>query len=132
MVVAEIELYKILKTKFTEEESEAIVASFEQKGNNSFELRKNEFATKEDIANLRLATKEDIAKLSSSTKEDIAKLELNMANLRTELLTKIAESNQKLEVKIAETKAEIIRWNFIFWIGQLATFIAIAKFFFHQ
>jgi len=40
----------------------------------------------------------------------------------------ISETNQK----IAETKAELIKWMFIFWIGQLASFIAIAKFFFKQ
>lgn len=38
----------------------------------------------------------------------------------------------RLDIKIAETKAEIIKWMFIFWIGQLASFIAIAKFLFHQ
>ena len=34
--------------------------------------------------------------------------------------------------EIAETKADLIKWMFIFWIGQLASFIAIAKFIFHQ
>ena len=33
---------------------------------------------------------------------------------------------------IANAKAEMIKWMFIFWIGQLASFIAIAKLFFHQ
>ena len=40
----------------------------------------------------------------------------------------LAETNQR----ISETKAELIKWMFIFWIGQLASFIAIAKFFFKQ
>ena len=31
---------------------------------------------------------------------------------------------------LAENKAELIKWMFIFWIGQLASFIAITKFFF--
>ncbi len=39
---------------------------------------------------------------------------------------------RKLEIKMADTKADIIKWMFIFWIGQLASFIAIAKFIFHQ
>jgi hypothetical protein len=33
---------------------------------------------------------------------------------------------------LANVKAEIIKWMFIFWIGQLASFIGIAKFIFHQ
>jgi DUF438 domain-containing protein len=51
-------------------------------------------------------------------------------NKRDTLATK--EDLARLETKIAETKAEIIKWMFIFWIGQLASFIAIAKLFFHQ
>jgi hypothetical protein len=38
----------------------------------------------------------------------------------------------EIEAKIAESKADVIKWMFIFWIGQLASFIAIAKFIFHQ
>ena len=34
----------------------------------------------------------------------------------------------KLETKIAESKADIIKWLFIFWIGELASVIAIVKF----
>ena len=95
MVVAEIELFKVLKTKFSEQEAEAIIAGFEQKVVSRFDERKNEFATKEDIGKL---------------KEDIGKVEL----------------------KIVETKAEIVKRMFIFWLGQFATFIAIAKFFFNK
>ena len=87
-MVAEIELYKILKTKFTESEAESIVASIEQKVHNSFDERKSDFATKEDIAKLE----------------------------------------GKLETKIAESKADIIKWMFLFWIGQLASVVAIIKF----
>jgi hypothetical protein len=47
-----------------------------------------------------------------------------------EIATK--QDMQRLEVKIAETRADLIKWMFIFWIGQLASLIAIAKFFFHQ
>jgi len=51
-----------------------------------------------------------------ATKEDISKLEL-----------KISENN----IKIAEVRADLIKWMFLFWIGQLASIIAIVKFFFH-
>ena len=44
-----------------------------------------------------------------ATKEDIA-------NLRTDLKTDIANN-----------KAEIIKWMFIFWVGQMAATIAIIK-----
>ena len=31
----------------------------------------------------------------------------------------------KLEVKLSETKSEIIKWMFIFWVGQIAVTLAI-------
>ena len=40
-----------------------------------------------------------------ATKVDIAELKVEMSNL---------------EVKIADSKAEMIKWMFIFWIGQVA------------
>ena len=33
--------------------------------------------------------------------------------------------------RIEGVRSELIKWMFLFWIGQLASFIAIAKFFFH-
>jgi len=33
---------------------------------------------------------------------------------------------------LANTKLEVIKWMFIFWVGQLAAMIAIAKLFFHS
>ncbi len=48
-----------------------------------------------------------------ATKQDINALRIEMGELKTEM---------------ANHKAEIIKWMFIFWIGQLAAMIAIAEF----
>ena len=48
-----------------------------------------------------LATKEDVANLRAAIKEDIANL-----------------------------RADIIKWMFLFWIGQLASLLAILQIFF--
>ncbi len=88
MLVAEIELYKVLKTKFSENEAEKIVASLDLKIQSKFEEKKGDFATKEDLANLK--------------------------------------------VEMERGFKDQLKWMFIFWIGQLASFIAIAKFIFHQ
>jgi len=50
-----------------------------------------------------LATKEDVANLRAATKEDIANL-----------------------------RADIIKWMFLFWIGQLASLLAILQIFFKR
>ena len=38
------------------------------------------------------------------------------------------EDVNKLKIEIANTRADLIKWMFIFWVGQLAAFIAIAIF----
>ncbi|MCF6148100.1 MAG: hypothetical protein E3K37_05520 [Candidatus Kuenenia sp.] len=49
------------------------------------------------------------------------KIDTNIANLRMELKS-----------DIANTKAELIKWMFIFWIGQVATIIGILFIFFKK
>ncbi|WP_353684527.1 hypothetical protein V4D30_01685 [Thermodesulfovibrio sp. 3907-1M] len=63
-----------------------------------------EFERKKDI----LATKQDIAELRSATKQDIA----------------------ELEVKIERVRADLIKWMFIFWAGQIGALTAILALFF--
>ena len=46
---------------------------------------------------------------------------------RGDLKLEIAELRVVLEVKMAQMETWIIRWMFIFWIGQIATVIAIMK-----
>lgn len=54
-----------------------------------------------------LATKDDVAVV----REDMAKLESN------------------LSTKIAESKADNVKWMFIFWIGQVAAMLALIMLF---
>ncbi|RYE28429.1 MAG: hypothetical protein EOP42_16870 [Sphingobacteriaceae bacterium] len=44
----------------------------------------------------------------------------------------IAELKGELRFEMANQKAEIIKWMFIFWAGQLAAMIAIAAFIIHK
>ena len=63
------------------------------------------FREQEDDLTKRLMTNEDGAKI------------------RAEIKTSIAE----LRTEIANFKAEIIKWMFLFWIGQMAATVAIVK-----
>ena len=56
------------------------------------------------------ATKGDLAELKAATKDD-------MANLRIEM---------------REMKAELIKWMFIFWVGQFASITAVLFLFFKK
>ncbi len=73
----------------------------------SFELA---FREQEDDLTKTLMTNEDGEKLR-------AEIKTSMADLRAELRTEMANH-----------KAEIIKWMFLFWIGQMATTAALIKF----
>ena len=49
----------------------------------------------------------------------------NESDLTKTLMTK--EDGAKLRVEIAEAKTEVIKWMFLFWIGQMAATAAIVK-----
>ncbi len=42
------------------------------------------------------------------------------------------EDLAKLRTELANTKAEIIKWMFIFWIGQVAVVAGMLAYFFHK
>jgi hypothetical protein len=96
-------LYDLLSAKLGKETAENLTTFIENKIDQGLEDKSHILATKEDLAKFVIATKEDLAKFIISTKEDIA----------------------KVDTKISETKSEIIKWMFIFWVGQL---IAIFSF----
>ena len=52
-----------------------------------------------------------------------SKVENSIKKEKDVLTTK--EDLFKLEVKLSETKSEIIKWMFIFWVGQIAVTLAI-------
>lgn len=110
ITTTDIQLFQILKEKLGEKEAEALVGFVDSKLKENNEANLKVLATKEDIAKLTVSTREEIAKLSVSTKEDIAKLTMS---------TK--EDTAKLDLKISETKADMIKWMFIFWTGSILT-----------
>jgi hypothetical protein len=107
MVISEIELYDLLSQQLGAEKAKVVVRYVEAKVDSRLEEKKSDFILERDKD--KLLTKAD-ALMIFATKEDLA----------------------KVEAKIAESKSEIIKWMFIFWVGQLVSFIAIAKFVFHQ
>ena len=41
---------------------------------------------------------------------------------------KIADLKSEFNVKIADLRADLIKWMFLFWVGQVAVVFAIVKF----
>ena len=45
---------------------------------------------------------------------------------------RLTEEIAKLDKKISETKAELIKWMFIFWAGQIIVLVAVLSLFFKR
>lgn len=82
-----------------------------------------------EIASVRLELGREIAAVRSEFKEYLAamraELKEDIANLRAEL-------RSAFKTDIAALRSEIIKWMFIFWVGQLGALISILFAFFRK
>jgi hypothetical protein len=94
----------------------------------SSELKRDVLEIVEEKFERRLS--EEILNLKTELIERIAVTEAKMANLETRLSERIASLETRLserisstETKMANNKAEMIKWMFIFWIGNIITIV---------
>lgn len=96
----------------------------------------------EQIARTKGELQEQIASTKAGLQEQVANtkadLEKQIVNVRTDLREQIGSTKTHLEKEIAETgaslrvqmanvKADIIKWTFIFWVGQLAAIYTMLR-----
>jgi hypothetical protein len=67
----------------------------------------------EETANLRIEMHAGFATLREEMATGFAKVREEMAHLES-----------RLRVDIANTRSELLKWAFLFWIGQTATVVA--------
>ena len=138
-IIDPLEIYEDLKSQFKEEEARALTKALEKSLEEYQKKQESFLSTKDDIARLQQTMKDDIVQLQENTKDRITKLRIevkeDVAGLRGELKGDIAELRgelkediNKVRTELANAKAEIIKWLFIFLVGQGATIISILKF----
>lgn len=59
-----------------------------------------------------------------------AKVEKGLDEKKDLLATK--QDIAHLEIKIEKTRADLIKWMFLFWVGQLASLVAILQIFYRK
>jgi len=96
-------LYKLLSDKLGNDTTEAMFKYIDNKTERSVEATIKTLATKDDLANLR---------------KDMGN---EFANVRKEMGNEFGN----LRKEISESKADNIKWMFIFWIGQVGATLAI-------
>lgn len=60
-----------------------------------------------------------IANLRAELKKDISETKLEVASAKTELKVELANLRTEIREGLAKNKAELIKWSFLFWAGQL-------------
>ncbi|GIX48086.1 MAG: hypothetical protein KatS3mg131_2297 [Candidatus Tectimicrobiota bacterium] len=60
------------------------------------------------------------------------KFERRLAETAASFERRLAEEVARLEVRIAEAKADLVRWMFLFWIGQIGALLGILFAFFRK
>jgi len=64
--------------------------------------------------------------------EENSKINQRIIEETSKINQRITEENSRLHQKISETKADIIKWMFIFWLGQIGALLGILFAFFKR
>jgi DnaJ-domain-containing protein 1 len=99
-IIDTLKIYENLSQRFEKEEAKAIIEAIEEALEVYREHEKEFLVTKEEF-------KEEIAKLDKRITEEMAKVN-----------QRITDEVAKLDNKISETKADLMKWMFIFIFGQ--------------
>ena len=113
-IIDTLKIYENLSQRFEKEEAKVIIEAIEESLEVYREHEKEFLVTKEEF-------KEEMAKVNQRITDEVAKLD-----------KRITDEVAGLKVEIATTRAELIRWMFIFWVGQIGVLIGILFAFFKR
>lgn len=90
----------------------------------------------EEVGGLEVRLSEKIDAGDKALSEKMSELEVRlsekMSELEVRLSEKIVKGDSALLAKISQTKSEIIKWMFIFWVGQVGMILGILFAFFKR
>ncbi|BBM68288.1 LA_3696 family protein [Rhodothermus marinus] len=85
------------------------------------EIAKLDSRITEETSRLKLLIAETEKRLDQRITEEVAKLQQQIAAVDNRITSEMA----KMGERIAGVRADLIRWMFIFWVGQIGTLIAL-------
>jgi septal ring factor EnvC (AmiA/AmiB activator) len=113
-----LELYEKLKPKLGEEEArsllEFIESTVEQRAVTKADLQQAIASLREEMRQLEGALREEIRQGDASLREEIRQID---ASLREEIHT--------LRGEMYKMRADLIKWSFAFWVGNVAVLSGI-------
>ena len=91
----------------------------------------SQFATKQDMAELKSEFKQDMAELKSEFKQDMAELKSefkqDMAELKSELKSEFKQDVAEIKQNMAELKTDLMRWQWV-QLGAIVALLAALRF----
>jgi hypothetical protein len=133
-----IKLYDLARAKLHLNDTDVMdfVSSIHELQDHRFEnlvtkeyLDQKLFGITEKINNLDLNSIDRTNNLGISLFEKMSQIDSNSIDRTNKLETKLTEKINKLENSISEFKSEILKWMFIFWVGQMSVTIAVVMIF---
>ena len=125
---------KILREKLTDEgvsEFIAILKEVEEDARkDSLVVAEERFERRlsEEASKLDKRITEEASKLDKRITEEASKLDKRITEEVAKLDKRITEEVSILRLEMANSKAEIIKWMFLFWIGQIVVVAGLIKF----
>jgi len=128
-----LELYEKLKPKLGEEEArsllEFIETSVDQRAATKADLQRTESALREDLHVTAASLREEMHATAGSLREE---MHATAASLREELHATAASLREEMHATAASLReemhkmqAELIKWSFAFWIGNIVVLSGI-------
>jgi hypothetical protein len=133
-----IKLYDLARAKLHLNDTDAMdfVSSIHELQDHRFEnlvtkeyLDQKLFGITEKMNKLDLNSIDRTNNLGISLFEKMSQIDSNSIDRTNKLETKLTEKINKLENSISEFKSEILKWMFIFWVGQMSVTIAVVMIF---
>ncbi len=150
MSALELKVYDILKAQLGEQEARSVLDYIDERTAEQFNNYKSQLPTrydlihineeinrfrvefKGDLSQLRTELKEEIALLRTEVKDEIVQVRMELkediSQVRIEFGEKITKEIAQVRVELGGAKSDIIKWMFIFWVGQFAAMLALFKF----
>ncbi|QWR77765.1 hypothetical protein [Candidatus Magnetomonas plexicatena] len=83
-----------------------------------------EFVTKTDSLAAKAEQKTEISEVKSEILKVKSELKAEISEVKAELKSEIS----KVRTELLDTKAELLKWMFIFWASQIGIIVALIKF----
>ena len=130
-----------LRERLGPDGSEDLLKAFDEVQSEMLSITRERFEARltATASELRVEMSNGFAKLRTEMAEGAGQLRTEMAEGTAKLRTEIAESAAKLRVEMAEgfanlrkemsdMRVDILRWSFLFWIGQIAVLISVLSY----